>query len=133
MDPIVKGGANPVVNTSGVFKDSWAEGAIIKNVGFTPHGDSQEEPGNTGHTAITVDLDDGWDIEAKFVYDGGIAFPARGDWISVQHPEEDAAVDADVTYVTPSLERGKLGEVTLRARYRPDRPKSAGTGGGAAM
>lgn len=120
--------------TASIFGGDLA-GAVVKTIRYTPHGDSIEEAGNTGHTKITVDVDDGWDVEATFVMDTKIAWPERGEWVSckgINYPNDAADYDADVVSITPSWERKSTGEVTIKARYRPDRPKAT-SGGGAAM
>jgi hypothetical protein len=119
--PIILGYENTKFGTASILMDESLANAVIDSIRFTDHGDSVEEPGNTGHTKTTIDLEDGWDAEVTCLYDSDITWPVKGGTTSIHRPGTPAAVTCDVTKVSGDFGRKATGKISFTARYRPDR------------
>ena len=111
----------------GITTITWGSGglapwgsAIVESITYKPQMIDAEIEDNDGFTAADVLGDNGFDAEAKCVYDSAVAWPNIGDTATLKSPRDTVGKACLVVAIAEDASRKKEAMITISLKYRPN-------------
>lgn len=121
MGTPIKKGLTTIHWGSGSTTSGALAGAVIQRATFTPkNSDPIEIEDNDGFAKTLVLLEDGFNATVECLYDSAISWPAVGDVVSLQRPDDDAPLNCLLVSREEAKERKREATLSMRLVYRPD-------------